>query len=95
MYAQMGNAPRLEHMLQKVVQVMPEKPEAWYDLAAVQCGLGKTNESLASLEQALALHRKRLKTEPNPRDLITIARQDPRLEPLRKLPGYSKLLPGK
>lgn len=95
MYAQMGNAPRLEHMLLKVVQVMPEKPEAWYDLAAVQCGLGKTNEALVSLGQALNLHRRRLKTEPDARDLITIARQDPRLEPLRKLPGYSKLLSGK
>jgi thioredoxin-like negative regulator of GroEL len=95
MYAQMGNASGLEHMLIKIVQLMPDKPEAWFDLAVAQAAQSKNEEALKSLSRALTLHRKRMKTEPGARDLVAIALQDPRFETLRKNPEFKKLVEAK
>ena len=40
-YATLGNAAKLEAALERLTKVMPESPEAWYDLAVLKCGLGK------------------------------------------------------
>ena len=46
-YANMGDYGRLERALQRLVQVSPENPEGWYDLAALQASISKPREALA------------------------------------------------
>ena len=48
-YAEMGNLTKLEEVLEKIVAIVPNQPEPWYDLAALNAVLGKPNESLQNL----------------------------------------------
>jgi hypothetical protein len=72
---------------------MPESPEAWYDLAVLKCGVGKSPEALTSLRQALDLSAKRLKADPKARDLLASARKEERFSLLRQTPEFKKLVP--
>lgn len=90
--ATMGNAPKLEICLQKLVQVNPTHAEAWYDLAALQCVLGKTNEGVKSLAKAVELSRARVEKQPGSRDLGASASNDPRFQPIRGLDEYKKIV---
>ena len=77
-YAALGNVPKLEAALEKLTKVMPNSPEAWYDLAVLKAGIGKPAEALAALRQALDLSAKRLQRDPKARDLLASARKEER-----------------
>ena len=49
LYAQMGNLSKLEGVLQKLFALVPDQPEPWYDLAALDAVLGKPDEALQNL----------------------------------------------
>ena len=44
-YAKMGNLAKLETVLQKIVTLVPDQPEPWYDLAALNTILGKPDRA--------------------------------------------------
>ena len=92
-YAKMGNLAKLEAVLQKIVTLVPDQPEPWYDLAALNTILGKPDQALQSLHQALDLSARRLKSNPTAHDLLLEARKDPRFDPLRNLPEFQKIVP--
>ncbi len=92
-YAKMGNLTKLEGVLQKIVTLMPDQPEPWYDLAALETVLGKPGPALQSLHQSLDLSALRLKSNPTAHDLLNEARKDQHFEPLRNLPEFQKLVP--
>jgi tetratricopeptide (TPR) repeat protein len=94
-YNQLGDFPKLERALEKLTQVSPESPEAWYDLAAMKANLGKNAEAVPALTRALELNNQRLQRDPKARDLSTDARQEPRFASLRTTPEFQKLLPPK
>jgi predicted Zn-dependent protease len=91
-YAQMGNVPKLESTLERLVKLPAAGPEAWYDLAALKAGLSKSSEALAALKQALELSAERLQRDPKARDLLKEARRDARFDTLRQTPGFKNLL---
>lgn len=91
-YAQMGNFAKLENTLEKLVKVSPESAEAWYDLAALRATMGKTNESLAALRQAIELSTKRRQGDPKARDLKTEAAADGRFAAFRDSPDFKALV---
>ena len=91
--AQLGDMPRLEIMLQKLVNLAPDQPEPHYDLAALDAILGKTSEALQNLQAALDLSAKRLAANPAAHDLVIEARKDHRFDSLRNLPAFQKLVP--
>jgi len=92
-YAQIGNLPKLESVLEKLAAIIPNQPEPWYDLAALNAVLGKPNESLQDLRTCLDLNAKRLQRDPKARDLLAEARKDQRFAPLHNLPEFQKLVP--
>jgi tetratricopeptide (TPR) repeat protein len=92
-YAQTGNLPKLENAVQKLVTLAPNEPEPWYDLAAVKLALGKTGESLQDLQTSLDLSAKRLKQNPQARDLLAEVHKDHRFDSVRNLPEFQKLAP--
>ncbi len=92
-YAKMGNLTKLVAVLQKIVTLIPDQPEPWYDLAALNTILGKPDQALQSLHKSLDLNAQRLKSNPTAHDLLSEARKDPRLNPLRNLPEFQKMVP--
>ena len=92
-YAQMGNVPKLESTLEKLVKMPVAGPEAWYDLAALKAGLGKSSEALAAMKQALELSTARLQRDSIARDLLKEARKDVRFDKLREMPEFKNLVP--
>jgi thioredoxin-like negative regulator of GroEL len=92
-YATLGNASKLEVALEKVTKVMPENPEAWYDLAVLKSGVGKPTEALSALRKSLDLSAKRLQRDPKAHDLLANARKEERFAPLRQMPEFQKLVP--
>jgi tetratricopeptide (TPR) repeat protein len=92
-YAKMGNLTKLEGVIQKIVTLVPDQPEPWYDLAALEAILGKPGPALQSLHKSLDLSAQRLKSNPTAHDLLAEARRDPHFNPLRNLPEFQKLVP--
>ena len=92
-YVEMGNLTKLEGVLQKIVALIPDQPEPWYDLAALNVVLGRTDQGLQNLRKSLDLSAQRLKSNPTARDLLAEVRNDPRFDSLRNLPEFQKLVP--
>jgi tetratricopeptide (TPR) repeat protein len=94
-FAALGDYPRLEATLQKLVELVPQSAESWYDLAALKSILGKSAESLQALRQALTLGAERRLHDPQARDLLAEVQQDPRFVAIRSLPEFKALVGGK
>ncbi|HZT22019.1 MAG TPA: DUF2723 domain-containing protein [Verrucomicrobiae bacterium] len=92
-YSQPADLPKLESVIQRLVAIGPDVPEARYNLAAIQAMLGQSTEALDNLRIALELNAARLKTNPAANDLLGEARQDPHFNTLRQNPEFQKLVP--
>ncbi|HEU5071766.1 MAG TPA: DUF2723 domain-containing protein [Verrucomicrobiae bacterium] len=89
---QSRNYPKLEEALERLTQVEPDSPEAWYDLAALKATLGKMPDATANLKQAIQLSDARLATNTQSRDLRGEAAKDPRFQMMKDLPEFKALL---
>ena len=89
----MGNVPKLQSTLEKIITLQPDQPEPRYDLAALEAITGKTNEALKNLALSLGASAKRRLSNPAERDLISEARNDVRFNSLRNEPEFQKLVP--
>jgi tetratricopeptide (TPR) repeat protein len=91
-YAEMRNTPKLETALEKLTQLEPNSPEAWYDLAAMKATDNKTNEAFQSLRHAMESNASRLDKDPKASNLLLTARADGRFEKWRQSPELRALL---
>jgi thioredoxin-like negative regulator of GroEL len=89
----LGNVPKLESTLARIIVLQPDQPEPRFDLAALEAITGKTNEALKNLGVCLDLSAKRRLTNPAARDLVAEARNDARFNTLRNEPEFQKLVP--
>jgi tetratricopeptide (TPR) repeat protein len=94
-YSQLGNMTGLEAALARLVKLMPENPEAWYDLSRAQTVVRKIPEALKSLEEAVRLSNQRLATNPTAKDLAAQAPSDTSFVSLKNDPRFLKVLSGK
>jgi tetratricopeptide (TPR) repeat protein len=94
-YMQIGSYDKLETALKKRAALAPGQPEAVYDLSALQALLTHTAEALQNLQTALELSARQRSTNPAASDLLEAARSDHRLDNLRSLPEFQKLVPPK
>ncbi len=90
-YAALTNHQKLEVALDRLTKLEPDRPEHWYDLAALRAALGKSPEALLALRQAIELSSQRLKTDPKALDLRAKALQDPHFSALRQLPEFKQV----
>ena len=93
-YLQAGDVLRLERALTSMVRIVPDNPEAWYDLAGIQV-MQQRPQTKESLRKAIELSNERLKTDPQARDLAAEAKKDARFAILRNDPDIKKLLENK
>jgi len=91
--AQLGDMPKLEILLQRLIRLAPNQPEPLYDLAALDAIMGKTSDALQNLQASLDISAKRLAANPAAVDLLAKARTDRRFDSLRNLPAFQKLVP--
>jgi tetratricopeptide (TPR) repeat protein len=88
-----GNFTKLETILKKLSQLLPNEPEPLYDLAALEAITGKNEEAIKNLRTSINLSSQRLLTNAAARNLLTEAGKDPRFNALRNLPEFQKLVP--
>jgi tetratricopeptide (TPR) repeat protein len=93
--SEIGDVVRLEKSLTKLTAILPDSPEAWYDLAAIRAVMGSKNqEALKALSKAIHLSNARLTKDPNAGNLIKTAQGDNRFQTLKNQPGYAQALQG-
>ncbi len=90
-FAQMGNLPKVQMVLEKMVKAAPESPEAWYNLAAIEATMGKTQESLEALQHSMDFNASRLATNHSAQNLKTELAKDQRFAALRSLPEFKRI----
>jgi tetratricopeptide (TPR) repeat protein len=91
-YSQLQAIPKLELTLQHLASVLPNSPEAWYDLATVQATLGKAPQAILSLRKSLGLNKQRLVSQPGAKDLRPVAAAETHFAQLRQLPEFQQLV---
>jgi tetratricopeptide (TPR) repeat protein len=91
-YNELSQIPQVEQTLQKLVKVLPDSPEVWFDLAGVQMSLNQAAQAVASLKQPLQLNAKRLQTNPKASNLFANVQNDARFAPLRNMPEFQQIL---
>ena len=91
-YNDLKQFDRLETALIRLVEVLPENPEAWFDLAGTQALMGKQQLALQTLSKTMALNRARRERNPSAVDLARKARGDHRFNALRVLPDFQRVL---
>jgi tetratricopeptide (TPR) repeat protein len=84
----LADYPKAEQALERLTQVAPQSPEAWYDLGAVRNSLGKMGEALTCLRRAVDLSASRLAQDPKAKDLQQALEKDPQFAILRQTPEY-------
>ena len=94
-YASINDIPKLEATLERLVKMVPNQPEAWYNLAAAKAIAGKEAEAFRNLRQALDLNAKRLALNSNAIDLRRELDNDPKFNAYRTNPLFRGLFPPK
>ncbi|MGZ5545715.1 MAG: tetratricopeptide repeat protein, partial [Limisphaerales bacterium] len=89
-YSQLQNMTGLEATLSRLVKVIPDNPEAWYDLSRAQTMVQKVPEAMQSLRTAVTLSNKRLATNPGAKNLGADAPKDPAFTAIKNLPDFKK-----
>ena len=92
-YAKMGNLAKLEEVLHKIVTLVPDEPEPWYDIAALNVVMGKPDQCFQNLRKSVELSAQRIKVNPAARDLLAEARKDPRFDSVRNTPEFQAIVP--
>lgn len=91
-YSAENNQAKVEAAVERLVQIAPGLPEAWYDLAGLKAGLGKDREAIDALRRCFALSNERRKQNPTARDCVADALKDPRFASLRQTPEFKQLV---
>jgi tetratricopeptide (TPR) repeat protein len=91
-YSQLQHPARLERALLRLTAMMPQNPEAWYELALVQTGQGKHSEALEALKKAMETNARRLQSNPAAADLQQDLRTNTEFGDLRAFPGFQELV---
>ena len=84
-FGELGRPDRMEAALARYAALVPESPEAWYDLSAIQAAQGKAATASSTLAKAIALSDGRRTRDPEARDLRAQVANDRRFDPVRPL----------
>jgi len=91
-YNEMNQLSKVEQALARLVKMSPNSPEAWFDLAGVQAVLNQPTQALLSLSEALKRNSQRLAQTPKAPNLYSNALTDEKLNGLRQLPDFQRMI---
>ncbi len=93
-FNQLGSQKQLESALVVLTRKIPDSPEGWYDLAAVQASQrDRTADSWGTLAKALALDKQRRATNAAADNIYNRVAKDPRFTNVRRLPEFKAWQP--
>jgi tetratricopeptide (TPR) repeat protein len=92
MYYAMQKFPQLEAAFKRLVQVEPDVPENWYNLASLEAAMGQAPDSIKSLSRALDENAKRLALDPKAPNLRARVAVDQNFAPITNSPEFKSLL---
>jgi Flp pilus assembly protein TadD len=91
-YVDLNLYGRSEPALRKLVTLIPDNPEIWYDLAGSQASQRKVAEAVESLRLAIQFSNRRLATNPGATNLQVRAAGDDRFQSLRGQADFQSLI---
>lgn len=91
-FSQLGHMVGLESTLRRLVTLMPDSPEAWYDLARAQTVVRKVPEALQSLDKAVQMSNARLATNAAARNLAVESLKEGAFGTIRHLPEFLRVV---
>ena len=94
-YLRVGNLVKCEEAFQRLVQMLPNSSEVWYNLAIVQANRGETTQAVASLKKALGFNPEDLRKNPKALNLHDHLYQDASLAGLRQSSEFKAAFPAK
>jgi len=89
---ELNQLPKVEQALARLVKMAPDSPEAWFDLAGIQAVLNHPSEALLSLSESLKRNSQRRARDSKAPNLYTNALVDEKLNPLRQLPDFKRMI---
>jgi tetratricopeptide (TPR) repeat protein len=90
-FQKLGQPTKMQAALEKLVQLAPDSPEAWYDLAGLRAMFGQNAGAIDALKKALDLNLKRLAQSPKATDIRVNLASDQRFSRLRETPEFKAL----
>ncbi len=90
-YNKLGQPAKLQGALEALTRLVPESPEAWYDLAASHAMLDQNPAAIDTLKKCLLLNSQRLAKDPKAQDIRQTLAADGRFTKLRETPEYKAL----
>jgi thioredoxin-like negative regulator of GroEL len=91
-YNRLGKPLKLQDALEKLTEMNPDSPEAWFDLAALRASLGKSASAIETLKKSLDLNARRLVRDPKAHDIREPLAKDKRFDKLRDLEAFKAML---
>jgi tetratricopeptide (TPR) repeat protein len=92
LYYSMRNFQKLEEAFRRLVQVTPDVPENWYNLASLESAMGQTPDALKDLRRALEENAKRLARDPHAANLQAKVATDQNFAPITNQPEFQSLI---
>ena len=90
-YSDLKDVPRLERAFIRATEIMPDSPEAFYDLARVQISINKTAAGLETFKRAVELSKASLATNPQAFNVAKDARTNNNFQAVRNDPTFKAL----
>jgi tetratricopeptide (TPR) repeat protein len=91
-FNKLNQPKRLDAALEKLTELAPDSPEAWYDLAASRAMLGRNEPAFEALKKSLDLNDKRLAQNSKTNDVRLSLGKDPRFSKLREMEEFKTLV---
>ena len=90
-YIDLEKPQKLQTALEALTRLMPDSPEAWYDLAASHASLDQSPAAIDCLKKSLQLNSQRLAKDPKASDIRATLASDARFAKLRDTPEFKAL----
>jgi tetratricopeptide (TPR) repeat protein len=92
LYYTMRNFQKLNEAFKKLVQVAPDVPENWYNLASLESAMGQAPDAIKDLRRALEENAKRQARDPHMPNLALKVLSDPNFAPITNQPEFQSLI---
>ena len=95
MYLRLGDLVKAEEAFQRVLQMVPNSAQPYYNLAVIQANRHETMQAVASIKKAIALNTEELQQDPKKLNIRDHLDKDPSMAAFRQTPEFKAAFPAK